>query len=57
LSSKSRFEHQVFEKIKDLIESLEYGIVQITVHDSQVTQIERIEKYRFPLQAKSKAQK
>ncbi|WP_188882659.1 YezD family protein [Alicyclobacillus cellulosilyticus] len=31
-------------------QGLEYGTVQITVHDAQVTQIERIEKVRFPLQ-------
>ncbi|MBX5437338.1 MAG: YezD family protein [Alicyclobacillaceae bacterium] len=31
------------------IAELEYGTVQITVHERQVTQIERIEKRRFPL--------
>ena len=29
------------------LEGLEYGVVQITVHDSQIMQIERTEKYRF----------
>ena len=50
LPSKRPIEQQVLEKVKELLESLEYGTVQITVHDSQVTQIDKIEKHRLPLQ-------
>lgn len=56
LLSKGQIDEQVLEKVKVLLESLEYGTVQITVHDSQVTQIDKIEKYHLPLQAKGKTQ-
>ncbi|WNC13726.1 YezD family protein [Brevibacillus brevis] len=36
------------EKIAEALENLEYGSVHIVVHDSQVVQIERTEKYRLP---------
>ncbi len=49
MSSKLRIDHQVLERIISSLESLEYGTVQITVHDSQITQIEKVEKHRFPL--------
>lgn len=39
----------MIDKIIYFLESLEYGTVQITVHDSQITQIEKGEKYRFSL--------
>nr|WP_148302564.1 YezD family protein [Caldalkalibacillus mannanilyticus] len=39
---------EVVEHILQSLEGLEYGSIQITVHDSQITQIERIEKLRFP---------
>jgi hypothetical protein len=52
LSLKGRLDQQVIDKIADLLEGLEFGTVQITVHDSQITQIDRLEKYRFPLQKK-----
>ncbi|MED3625111.1 YezD family protein [Neobacillus thermocopriae] len=41
------------DKIASLLEGLEFGTVQITVHDSQITQIDRLEKHRLPLQKKS----
>jgi hypothetical protein len=37
-------------RILRALEGLEYGSVQITVHDSKITQIERTEKHRFPLE-------
>nr|WP_263328557.1 YezD family protein [Neobacillus sp. Marseille-Q6967] len=37
------------DKIASLLEGLEFGTVQITVHDSQITQIDRLEKHRLPL--------
>ncbi|WP_042462997.1 YezD family protein [Neobacillus dielmonensis] len=57
MSLKGRLDAQIIEKITSLLEGLEFGTVQITVHDSQVTQIDRLEKYRFPLQAKAKLPK
>lgn len=53
LLSKGPIDEQVLEKVKVLLGSLEYGTIQITVHDSQVTQIDKIEKHRLPLQGKS----
>jgi hypothetical protein len=38
---------QWLELVKQRVESLEYGVVQIVVHDSRVTQIERTEKLRL----------
>ncbi len=34
--------------VRQKVESLRYGVVQIVVHDGQVTQIERTEKTRLP---------
>jgi hypothetical protein len=56
LLSKGQIDEQVLEKVKVLLENLEYGTVQITIHDSQVTQIDKIEKHRLSLQAKGKTQ-
>ncbi len=50
---KGRLDQQMLEKIASLLEGLEFGTVQITVHDSQITQIDRLEKHRFPLERKS----
>jgi hypothetical protein len=36
--------------VRQKIESLRYGVVQIVVHDGQVTQIERTEKTRLASQ-------
>ena len=33
--------------VRQKVESLRYGVVQIVVHDSRVTQIERTEKTRI----------
>ncbi|MCM3601175.1 YezD family protein [Robertmurraya korlensis] len=49
MASTRRIDQHVIEKIKTILESLEYGTVQISVHDSQVTQIEKVEKHRLPL--------
>lgn len=53
LFQKGLLDEQVMEKIASLLDGLEFGTVQITVHDSQITQIDRLEKYRFPLQRKT----
>ena len=34
------------EVVRRQVESLSYGVVQIVVHDSQVTQIEKTERVR-----------
>lgn len=39
---------QLKERIVKALEDLEYGSIHIVVHDSQVVQIERTEKYRLP---------
>lgn len=52
MSAKGSLDQEVLKKIISLLEELEFGTVQITVHDSQITQVERLEKYRFPTQAK-----
>ena len=49
MSSKNKIDQEVIDKIISFIENIEFGTVQITVHDSQVTQIEKGEKYRFAL--------
>jgi hypothetical protein len=35
------------ELVREKVQSLRFGIVQIVVHDSKVTQIERTEKTRL----------
>ncbi|MBG9941855.1 YezD family protein [Brevibacillus formosus] len=37
----------LLEKIARALDGLEYGSIHIVVHDSQVVQIERTEKYRL----------
>lgn len=56
MSLKGRLDQQVMDKIASLLEGLDFGTIQITVHDSQITQIDRLEKYRFPLQRKTNPQ-
>jgi hypothetical protein len=33
--------------VVDKVKSLQYGVVQIVVHDSHVVQVERTERHRF----------
>lgn len=35
------------KKILDQVQGLAYGVVQITVHDGQIVQIDRTERSRF----------
>jgi hypothetical protein len=37
------------ELVRQKVESLEFGVVQLIVHDGRVTQIERTEKTRLPV--------
>ncbi|MDI3328808.1 MAG: YezD family protein [Alicyclobacillaceae bacterium] len=39
--------HPWLDRILEALEGLEYGTVQITVHDAQIVQIDRTEKRRF----------
>jgi hypothetical protein len=36
------------ELVRQKVESLRFGVVQLVVHDGHVTQIERTEKTRLP---------
>lgn len=49
-STQFSSDDQWVQRILRALEGLEYGSVQIVVHDSKITQIERIEKQRFPLE-------
>ncbi|WP_134704547.1 YezD family protein [Ammoniphilus sp. YIM 78166] len=51
--SKRQIDESLVEKILRSLEGLEYGSVHITIHDSKITQIERVEKQRFPLEKNS----
>lgn len=42
-------DHRI-QTILKYLEGLEYGSLLIVVHDSQITQIEKTEKKRFPLE-------
>lgn len=42
-------ESVLIRRILNALDGLEYGSVNITIHDSQITQIDRIERQRFPL--------
>ena len=52
MTSKGNVDPHVIEKIISALETLDFGTVQITVHNSQVTQIDKVEKYRFSLKSK-----
>ncbi|MCM3767668.1 YezD family protein [Neobacillus niacini] len=56
MSLKGHLDQQVLDKITSLLNGLEFGTIQITVHDSQITQIDRLEKHRLPLQKKANSQ-
>ncbi|MET1029758.1 YezD family protein [Domibacillus tundrae] len=43
---------QWIERIIKSLQGIEYGSVEIVIHDSQITQIDRLEKHRFPLKKK-----
>ena len=45
---RSAINHQnISQEILRVIEALQYGSIEITVHDGRVTQIEKREKLRF----------
>ncbi|BCU83017.1 hypothetical protein JIR001_28000 [Polycladomyces abyssicola] len=43
------------ERILKALRGMQYGSVVITVHDSQIVQIDRTEKYRIPLEKSTRA--
>lgn len=43
----NKLDEEWIDRIIRTLQGLEYGSVHITVHDSQITQIERLEKHRF----------
>lgn len=44
------------ERIRQILEGLEYGSVQIVVHDGKITQIDKTERRRFETAAPPQAQ-
>ena len=46
-ASVERVAPEWLQLVRNKVESLRYGVVQIVVHDNQITQIERTEKTRF----------
>ncbi|AOC90183.1 YezD family protein [Bacillus sp. L381] len=56
MTSKGNVDPHVIEKIISALETIDFGTVQITVHNSQVTQIDKVEKYRFSLKSKEAKQ-
>lgn len=50
--NQNHLDPEWIERIIRSLEGLEYGSVQIIVHDSRITQIERLEKFRYPLEKK-----
>ncbi|OXS75694.1 YezD family protein [Domibacillus enclensis] len=47
--SEKKIDEQWIERIVQSLQGIEYGSVEIVIHDSQITQIDRLEKQRFPL--------
>ena len=44
---KSEASADWLELVREKVQSLRFGVIQIVVHDSKVTQIERTEKMRL----------
>jgi hypothetical protein len=47
-SSASALQPDWIALVREKVEGLRYGVVQLVVHDGRVTQIERTEKSRLP---------
>jgi len=50
-SGKEADEKQWLDVVQRHVHSLRYGVVQIIIHDSQVTQIEKTERVRLDRQS------
>lgn len=42
---------KLFAQITEAIQAIRYGCVQITIHDSRIVQIEKVEKIRVSTEA------
>ncbi|MEK4029130.1 MULTISPECIES: YezD family protein [Bacillaceae] len=51
--SEKQIDNQWVERILQSLEGIEYGSVEIVIHDSQITQIDRLEKRRFSIKKSS----
>ena len=47
LHNKNQAAPEWLDLVREKVQSLQFGVVQIVVHDSKVTQIERTEKTRL----------
>jgi hypothetical protein len=47
MAKKVELDAKWMTRIADLVNGLEYGTVQIVVHDGRIMQIERTERHRF----------
>ncbi|WP_409296855.1 YezD family protein [Peribacillus sp. SCS-26] len=45
---QKKVDEKVLEKIRVLLEGVDFGFLQIIIHDSQVMQIDKLEKHRLP---------
>ncbi len=48
LSAEASAQAEWLHVVRQKVETLRYGVVQLVVHDGRVTQIERTEKTRLP---------
>ena len=48
-----QIDDQWIEQIVQSLKGIQYGSVQIVIHDSKITQIDRLEKQRFPLKSEN----
>lgn len=53
--SKASLDPDLVARIVDAVASLQFGIVEITVHDGRVVQIERREKIRLDSSGRGRA--
>jgi len=53
VSAEKEEQNQMIDYILDALQGLQYGSIQIAIHDSKITQIDRLEKQRFPVQRSS----
>jgi len=53
-SLEGQDEASILRDIHSALKSLRFGAVEITVHNGQIVQIERKEKFRLPAQHASK---
>ena len=50
MNTKIKIDKSILREIVDFIQQISYGEVVITVHDSDIVQIEKREKKRFKIQ-------